>query len=578
MDNISKEMFDKTEDAIKKVATNTLNLTVELQEIIVKMLEERAIEGEVSIKKMLNYSKRGGQLKNFKVSDSDYEQISNALKNYGVAFTAMNLDNQDSKLFIIKQKDEEKVSAILTEININKGLLTEINASDYLNYAKGQDLETIEKMTNVELELFRHYAKDVNLAFTCIADKDNNTVVFNAADSAKGDYCLKSTAWLLSSPDSDKIVKSINKDYENRKNVVDVVKNRDSHCFIIDKSKKNYIEVTPDGLSQFKNNKLVLSLSDKDDDFLSKAVKMLKEYDKPVVLSDEEFLKSQKDISEILKERTSVSLDTLISEMKTEVKTISALTAVELSELRNEMTNKNIDFSVSENSLDVELFDVSINAADYSKIRKIEKDIIQKNALVGKDKILYNSKFEDKGIAAMQYETKQKEVYIVDKNNPETIIFVSNQKMFSVNDAGEKTQMSSDKDFYVELSNMKDVAVFEKDDFSKILACKSEGNVEIEMSKSKSADLFIEKEAHEKRLFEKNIARDEQSGVLDSHTLDKSEHVRAHNAQKIYRDFQRERKDDKKISVLEENIKRNSEKVGNVSITTEEKTVKEEAR
>lgn len=210
MDNITENLYNKIANELKNVSMSTLNLTIALQEAFIKILENREPEGEVGVKDMLAYAKKGGKLQNFKTTESDAITIKKALEHYNISYTCLNL-KKDEKLFIFKAKDQKRVENIIREINIEKGVLTEMPIADFLNYNLNRNTGSV-RLDNAELELFRHFAKESKLGFGVVKNQDGTNdvyfkIYYNKHD--KVDEILKKVAWELNSDYGSEIKKAV---------------------------------------------------------------------------------------------------------------------------------------------------------------------------------------------------------------------------------------------------------------------------------------------------------------------------------------------------------------------------------
>lgn len=566
MDNISEKIYNKAVRAASKIGEASMQLMLDMQEAIIKILENKDVEGEVSAKEMLKYAERGGILKNITIPDANASKIKEALKKYNVSFASLDLTNDEKKLIIFKEKDAERVAAILTELNVNKGLVTEIGLNDFLSYTKEQDLVQFENVKNVDLELVRYYAKEVNMPFAVMENDNHSNIYINKNDYNKLQYCMTATAWTLAGPNGSSLRKDIGQFYNNKKEIFKALHQMTDRCFIVDKNGKNSLEVTPFGISYVKNGNLVKTIDINDENYKEEAAKLVNGMNSPAVLSPEEMNSDNK--MKLIQERGAMNVTGIMLNNTVKPMTLRALTYDNVQAIAEKLKEKGVNFTVSKDKRDSRYFTLSFDSRYKEEYKELLKDFEQ-------DKEMFY-KVQGKGDLYVNLNEYTKDKYIVDLENNKNILMIKETGVYLLNEKG--LQKVQEKDYDKLMEEFKKPLAVDKEVFEKLMD-KSDG-IDIDLKKevvTDSEERLIKNTEREEELFAQKVSimmdndiyhaepqKPEQSFEDFKIDVDNGRKEEMHQSQKaadIYKDYKVSQMVDQGPRTIDSIIERNKAKV-----------------
>lgn len=130
------------------------------------------------------------------VNDLDKSDMERHLTEQGVAYTFMNLPNDNSKLLLVRDVDKTKAEFAAKLLLAERGLITEFERDEFLQMTPQSKVAVISNMSLSEYELFRERAKDNKLQFAATIDeKGVVSILYNIEDRKEADKSLAQLSW-----------------------------------------------------------------------------------------------------------------------------------------------------------------------------------------------------------------------------------------------------------------------------------------------------------------------------------------------------------------------------------------------
>lgn len=285
-------------DVVPRVAQGIGNVTkVTLAQVIDEIRKNRdlkklmGMEGEISSAEMSEILRKFSEKSSsVLVGDMDANDYDALLKDQGVLYAKIDRQDDDCKMYIFLNKDLEKVESATRILQARRGQVTELNAKLYFNSLSPDQCHVVEGLSPVEMELFRHYAREQGLLFTSIPRKEGDMVVCNVKDEKKARKALLYTGWALTGANGAKIREQVERRLAGRTAINIAAEEGDRELYIV--SQRNpgqYIHISSEDFEVYKRSKQVSTTSRSDPDFYAKCVSACEGLAHPVVMSGEQF-------------------------------------------------------------------------------------------------------------------------------------------------------------------------------------------------------------------------------------------------------------------------------------------------
>lgn len=351
--------------------------------------------GEISLKKMYEAVNKGETLKSVCVSDEDYELFKKHLIKQDVLFATTDFNKDDSKMILFLSKDNTNVKNAIASMKAERGLISELPA-DLLckNITDGKSqMSVLKNIDKVELELFRHYAQNNKLVFATVPNDDNIKILFEKNNTHKVTEILKKIAVDLTSPHADLIRKQIEYKLSGRQQINLSFEDVKKEFYVVDaKNHRNYLHITPDGMSYIKNGKEITNISRDRHDFLDQCYAKINTLSEPVLLTPQEFNLSIQEKQKLLEHKTSIfpDYDLIRKEMEKIKQKQQELRAWEIKDEKLSLDNGNQPVNSSD-----------INNSDIPYSDFLENEII--NDKHDQEELEYLEKFEIRDVAIKKH-------------------------------------------------------------------------------------------------------------------------------------------------------------------------------
>lgn len=294
-EQISEKMLKLMKDTAFVLANSAddfaKKLLAMLGEHILKEQNKKMLEGdgEIAVAKMMEAVRNGENVKTIVIPDEEIESLKSYLKECKALFAITDLKQDDAKMLMFLERDTKKVKDALTLLKSERGLITEIHPDLFLKHNEKKAVSNA-KLNNVEIELFRHHAKSTKLPFAIADSNGSRTVLYNTENQKLVNDILAKVAWDLTGERGPQVRQQIEYRLEGKKEVNIAIEDAQREYYIVNSiSPKNYIKITPQDFTYYKNNKEITSMKRTDPDFKEAVYTKLEGLVEPVVLKREEF-------------------------------------------------------------------------------------------------------------------------------------------------------------------------------------------------------------------------------------------------------------------------------------------------
>ena len=155
-------------------------------------------DGEISAAEMNQAVKRlQSRARTIRIGDSDAKDFEAMLHAEKVLYAKIDMRDDNCKMFMYMDKDEEKIDSVSTALHARRGTITELAPNLFIRALQPAQTLTVQGLDNVELELFRHYARETGALFTVVSRPDGNMLVVPAEDAQKARRALTYAGWVL---------------------------------------------------------------------------------------------------------------------------------------------------------------------------------------------------------------------------------------------------------------------------------------------------------------------------------------------------------------------------------------------
>lgn len=288
---LATEVVPKAFKGVSAVASITLSQLLDEVKKNNGLRKLMGMEGEVSMAQMTEMVHRFSQnSSSVLVGDSDANDYDRLLKDQGVLYAKVDRMDDNCKMYVYLNKDQEKVENVTNILNARRGQVTELNARLYFNSLSPDKVHVVEGLSEVETELFRHYAREQGLLFTVIPRKDGNMVACGQEDVQKARRALLYTGWALTGANGARVREQVEHRLAGRSAINISAEEGEREMYIVSRSNPgNFVHITSEDYEVYKQSKQVGTTSRKDPDFYAKCLAACDGLQHPIVMSSEQF-------------------------------------------------------------------------------------------------------------------------------------------------------------------------------------------------------------------------------------------------------------------------------------------------
>lgn len=348
------------------------------QELLVAMINKQKEKGEPTdvTARMLARVEKGETINNMLVAEEEVAELSKYFEEKEILFNVIETPNDDTKVFMYMSGDSKKALDVIALWQAEKGLVSELNPDLFLeNFAK-DGVGTLSGLDRADLEVFRSYAKGNNLVFTSTPtdEPDKYLIVYDPKDTDVVKKTMAATIWAFSGEEGARYKEQMVVFLKNRQKINRSLIEGEKEFYIVNgKSIDNYVCLTANELTYYKNSKEIMSVSRGSSDFADRALRVVNGMAQPVMLSKEEF-----ELVNSEGERDQQAVESAVVEKVKPVPDLGSLN--EAQEKQNARLNK-IQSKMAlddENTSGFWIFDESIDFAagdGYENIEDIDEQI-----------------------------------------------------------------------------------------------------------------------------------------------------------------------------------------------------------
>lgn len=264
------------------------------KEILLAIINKQKEKGEPLdvTAKMLSRAEKGETINNMLVADEEAAELSKYFSEKGILFNVIENPNDDTKVFMYMSGDSKKVLDVISLWQAEKGLVSELNPSLFLEHFALDGVGTLSGIDRADLEVFRDYAKKNNLIFTSTPtdNPEKYLIIYDPNDSATVKKTMDSTIWAFSGEEGARYREQMIVYLKNRQKINRSLLEGEKEFYIVNsKSPEQYVFLTANDLTYYKNSKEILNINRKSSDFMDRSLRVINGMASPVILSREEF-------------------------------------------------------------------------------------------------------------------------------------------------------------------------------------------------------------------------------------------------------------------------------------------------
>lgn len=318
MSDVNRQVYEQTKNVTLQAAKITSATISEISKVLLMILIEQAEkrkldkmlnqDGEVALKELYSAVNKGdASLMNIKIPDEDIEQMKGCMKKNGVLFAVTDLKSDNAKMVLYLDRDSEHMKDAITMYQAQKGLINEITPDLFIKNYKDTNIGVIENVSPVDLELFRHYSKENNILYAALPSDDGFKILYSDEYKNKVAAALENVSIDLTGTKGPLVKEQVEIRIRGRKAVNIAVEDAEKEYFIVNgKSPKNFVNLTADGFSYYKNNQAIVTMNRSNPEFMKSAYAAIEGLNEPIVLTKDEFKLPDKERWELLNAVSSV--------------------------------------------------------------------------------------------------------------------------------------------------------------------------------------------------------------------------------------------------------------------------------
>lgn len=242
------------------------------------------------------------QPRTIKVATEDAKRFESLINRDGVLYAKIDMKEDNCKMYVHLDSESDKVLNAYNIVYAERGHLTELPPALFMEAGGSSSIKEIGGLDNVELELFRYYAKKKNFLFTVIPGNDNNTVIVNTSEDDKMTSVQKSNAvqrtmteigWALTGNKGARVREQIEYRLAGRTKLLKSIDDAEKELYVVSKNNPNdFVRISYDELEVYKDKKLLNKVERRENNMEEYRVECLSACESityPVLLTAEEF-------------------------------------------------------------------------------------------------------------------------------------------------------------------------------------------------------------------------------------------------------------------------------------------------
>ncbi|MCH5209453.1 MAG: hypothetical protein J1F01_00665 [Oscillospiraceae bacterium] len=342
---------------ITETTFNTSVLLINLLRTVAQNGKADVISGETTLDKMQGLVEKGDFLSSVAVADEDIEFYKSAMQKEKMAYVVLDVNNDDCKNIIYLNSDTEKLKNIISLHHARAGIMNEIEPTVFLRHIEDKNIGAIRNLNDTEFELFREIAQEKDLVFSFYRKDDRVTVLYNLQDKSIVSDTLNTMSWDMTDKHAASIRNKLIIKRSNRHELVNAIEGNEDFYAVNAKDSGNYLTITSEGLSYYKNNNEIVKISREDKYFADKAKEKFLGIQNPVLLSRAEFEARPVEREQTIQNRYNIYSDDIAEAVKKSHE-----------HLNNVIAKMSLD---DENENPSQIFDDSVSYSGYAWYEKL---------------------------------------------------------------------------------------------------------------------------------------------------------------------------------------------------------------
>lgn len=242
--------------------------------------------------KMLLRVQNGESINTMLVAEEDAVVFKRYLDEHKILYNVVENAGDDALAFMYMSNDAKKINDILLLFHADAGRISEIDTDLFLDNFASEGIGTLSGLDRADLEVFRNYAEKNHLVFssTKADDSNNYMIIYDPKDADKVKKTMASTIWAFSGERGERYKKQMVVYLKNRQTINRSLTEGEKEFYIVNaKSPEQYVFLTANDLTYYKNSKEILNVSRSSSDFLDRSLRTINGMALPVILSRDEF-------------------------------------------------------------------------------------------------------------------------------------------------------------------------------------------------------------------------------------------------------------------------------------------------
>ena len=264
------------------------------KEFLLALINKQKERGEPTdaVAQMLDREEKGESIHTMLAAEEDAAELIERFNKKGVLFNVVENSGDDSKVFMYMSGDAQRVIDIVTLWQAERGLVSELAPSVFLDNFGDEGVGTLSGMDRSELEVFRRFARENGLIYSSAPaeEKDKHIVIYDPKDNEVVYRIMTQTIWALSGRTGSRLKRRLERFLKNQQVIRDSFASPEKEYYIVDgKFPEKYIHLTANDFVYMKNGKQVMLINRDDPEYLNKGLRVIDGMAKPVLLQREEF-------------------------------------------------------------------------------------------------------------------------------------------------------------------------------------------------------------------------------------------------------------------------------------------------
>lgn len=340
-----------------EAAFNASMLLIKLLQTVSQDRKADVIYGETTLDKMKKLVADGDFLASVTVADEDIEFYKSAMQKEKMPYVVLDINNDDCKNIIYMNSDAKKLKNVISLHQARAGMVNEVAPEVFLRHIEDKNIGVIRNLSDTDFELFRKTAREKDLIFSFYRKNDRVSVLYNLKDKPSINDVLNTVSWDMTGKHEFLIRNGLFVQRLARQEFSNAVEGRGEFYAVNAKDSGNYLTVTDEGLSYYKNNNKVFEIPRTDKYFEDKAREKFKGLQSPVSLSKTEFETPSEERELIIQNRYNIFPDH-----------IAEAVMKSREHLNNVISKMSLD---DENENPAQIFDDSVSYSGYAEYEKL---------------------------------------------------------------------------------------------------------------------------------------------------------------------------------------------------------------